>query len=1443
MLAASVRADEDELPQTPVTYLADSPAAQELLDEANRLAAEDQSLDAARTLQQIIDTYPDRLLAGPGQRYANATQAVLDDLRRKPKVLQAYHQLYDSLAQRQLDEAVTADRLDVAALEQIVRRYLATPAGLTAVLHLAALHLERGEIDFAASRLDQAARHPELEQHPDADQRRLRMLAYVQAARGDDLATQTLDKLTAAGVEVQDDLDAVQAILAEAQAAKRNARPADVDETGQPLPDPALGHPSWQRAAPQDAALTDDDDDGDGLAQLMMRQSGQNPAAMRIVRLTLAGPLLVIHDGTSLRVWDAASGRSRWTQPLEQTQTVRQLNARMRMISSTLSPPRQPAVYGDRVFAILGGSPISTFFSGAASGRLDCYSLQTGQLLWKLKPEQIDPTLEGAGFQGRAVVSDGRLYVLVSRQQPGSFNEVYLAALAPETGKVFWSRHIASSSASAYQQAGDASGETVIPAGQRVIVTDGMGVIAAISSLDGSIEWARMFASDLQPVRGRRAMFAPVQQSDVSPPRHVAAVLCDAGLIVPVTWRQDDHGAMRVDPASGQVLNETLPAAGDNIMATASLAGDLLTLDAEQGLTRLDGRTLKVVWRQPVADVDVGAQLDAAGSLIVVATEKQLQLRDAATGEIKQTQPLASPARLHLTPGQLVLTQGETISSFMAWDLALQRLARQMQQQPHNPDPGLALARMGWNERKDDQMFAGLDHALDAANDAVLRDDDAVQQQVFDEALELGQDASVGGRYGPADAIFDRLNKATRSTHQQVLYQVALGEHLARSGRGEQAATAYQAILLNDSMLGEDIAVDGVSQPAELVAQLRLKALIHEQGRTLYERFETQATSELTAAAGDPRALAQVAAHYPLAGAAVEALSQAGDLYAEQGDMAAAAQLYRQAMRHDPTQAMKRSLASRMIHSLELAGQIRQARYWLRRLARHEPSLTLTRDGRTVEADQWLAMLQDQDEVDPNPRVQLPLQPALALDGRLLTPLIATVTPQAAPGVLTRAGSMLRYYDAATGRLLWQLDRPNVQLLWQDASQVLLWHAEASLVEGLQPQTGRALWPSVNVDEALAVVEPRAQDTDQQRGVRRRVIRGANGAQVVVNMQINGGAVLIQQPGMPGDAGDIALTPQQHLFAVGALSLVISDNRGRVMALDRITGEVQWRQATTIALPTALAVSDDSVAIAGVMDSQTAAQMRQNLANPQDLLGNVDGEGGVMTLDLELGESLRPMHRPPSTPFWVGFNDDDLLVVATHDQIIGYQLTDNTQAWATDLSSEQLAGQAWASGNTLLATEQLNNTLALFDLTTGDCLKRLSLQSISAAAPNLRVDVQCRAGLWYACLPQRLVCFDGQGRMKWQDGLLHDVDTPVFDMLAGDRHVFAVQQTGFRKPDRVGQTSPLQVVALDRESGLATQAFELPSLNTPASQSAAAFVINGLAIGNGDQTLLVRGSE
>ena len=164
-------------------WVSTPPRASAALARAREAAANRAWSAAAKALQEVCDEFPDSFANYAKGRYVGTRKWALELLSSMPADVRVeYERLYGRPAQALLGKALAAN--DRAGLYEVVRRFEATEAGLTAILALADRALLRGQPAEARLLLSRVRNlHPEAAIRP-AVQQRVAMAAARDESQG-----------------------------------------------------------------------------------------------------------------------------------------------------------------------------------------------------------------------------------------------------------------------------------------------------------------------------------------------------------------------------------------------------------------------------------------------------------------------------------------------------------------------------------------------------------------------------------------------------------------------------------------------------------------------------------------------------------------------------------------------------------------------------------------------------------------------------------------------------------------------------------------------------------------------------------------------------------------------------------------------------------------------------------------------------------------------------------------------------------------------------------------------------------------------------------------------------------------------------------------------------------------------------------------------------------
>ncbi|MEM6458088.1 MAG: PQQ-binding-like beta-propeller repeat protein [Planctomycetota bacterium] len=1362
----------------PAVYIEDSPAAQELADEAADLLRQGRAGEAAQRLQRVIDTYPDKLMRRGDGSYCDARRWVRGRLAEDEALRSAYRRRFDAAAAQALGVAMaTPGSGREPALSAVRQRYPWTGPGLDAALAVAGLRAERADPAGARRALDEVADHPDL---PSRAETYHELQAWAAALAGDAAAVD-------ASLAAIADATRRQTLASTLGGIARLTTDLDRAPSGGADARPPLDRPLWQvtleRSALQQQAV------------VVQPQTAADPSgAGDDLRPTLAGGRLMVNDNQRVVALDAVSGRRLWVYP-ETGPVVTSAAARQFGFGRVVRDTRRVAVRGDAAFAVLGyavpwqGRRRNLTVEPTRLVRLDA---ARGAARWSVTPGDLDPALQRAAFHGTPALYGDAVIVMVRRSQASSFQDSYLLAVEADTGALRWRRHLASTTGSRRRNVQPAlSSMTLV--GDRVYFCDNLGAAAAIDADTGGVRWVRVLIDEAVDDRGRPVVGAVPLSPDAAP------TLCDGGLVLPL--RIDTTQGLVLDPETG-VVRRRFGADSPLRGATGVLAyrGDLLVIGAAANrldppeLRRLDGATFETRWDiEPAGDAgsDTPRGVTHAavwGGYAVIDRPglRRLDLVDLATGRVEDSAELPWSGRLTADGGRWVVASGQKLAGYLDWPTARAEMRRRAEAAPESPEPGLNLAMMAVNAGQPDAVAEGVDRALRAIGRWPREGEQgADRDRVFRELLAIAERRDV---VEPAviERLFDRLAVATQTPGELVAYNLARGDHHAARGEPDRAAGFYQAVLTEPARAGragDDEASAEAMRRGELAARQRLLDLVSAHGRGFYAAFDRAAAQELAALEADTTrptsAFMDLARRYPLAEAAPRAVLAAARRMAaaEGGDTlggGGAATQFRRAFHLAEADPLRAEIAGSLAAYHEAAGRPVAASRWLEQVRRDHPDLRPLRGGVATDPSAWLAELGDRPQGrEPRPRLTPPWGEAVRLAGVLLPTLDTDSPPDHADGFVYRTRSRqprVAYFDLTTRANRWEAALPvgGLRLVHAGPQTVVLWSERRRLLYGLDAATGEALWPPASAPPLLEDLGPGGL----------AAARRSHAGQIIELIEADFGGNLRAGRAEDPRAGD----DQPPRVIAGASVVAVIDNRGRAFGLDRATGAVLWQTALPLDTVSHAVPTDDAAAVAGLAAPGTEAQA-----------------GRLMLLDLATGRLRFPPIETPDPILRLAVGRDGDLTAIHGGVAARFARRDGTLRWRRPIEGFAPAPELLETETALVLYGGAN--LITLDRNTGQT--RHTGANPTPRRPGPATPMTPHRDRLIGVGPEGVAAFDERLDPLWHDAL-PGVPRRVVASVLGQDHVFAVTRRGS------AVNAPLDVVAIELDTGRAVARGPLP---------------------------------
>ncbi|MEZ6190332.1 MAG: PQQ-binding-like beta-propeller repeat protein [Phycisphaerales bacterium] len=1419
--------------QQPV-YIEDSPAAQDLAEEALELRDQGRLADAAQKLQRVIEEYPHKLMLVSESSYTDALLWVRGKLLDDAELLRAYRSLYGPAAEREVNQAMpTADRaLDVEALREVLARYTLTHAGLDAGLALGAYHLERAEGGDALGVLDELSNHPDL---PDKAGRYHLMRSVACLLIGD----------LAGAAEHEHALRELpdSQYRAEFEALTNRIHPPfrlnGANTGGAPvvssLPE-SLDTPLW------------DIDLLEGLWQGFgnrpdLRNAQIDQVVLRVIPAVNRASVLV-NSGVVVTAYDRASGWRLWERPDKpgaQTESAGVYPGRGLLIE-----PRGVYVSGERAYALLGWlNPNQNVQAGLEGGvSLIAMDAGTGEEFWRVTPDELDPALSKAAFDGTPCGEGGRIYTLAKRVQVSGLHDLYLTAVRESDGGLLWRRHLSSSSVQAHYNAGP-SARMSLHAG-RVYVCDNLGTVYSLDGRTGTVRWVTMLpdAGEANPtVRRNVAGF-----KDLPEPVRVAA-----GLLVPSV--APDGPYLLLDSDTGVIVSELSGGDWDTVDACYPAGANVLGVGA--GVTYFDGQTLEPLWHRALDDerdgrvrgrpaIDPGmvtdpvaqaAGRDTTGALVITTDHRLLALK-LDDGRVLTDHAIDAPGNVLLAPGQVVVASPIALNSYTDWHIAHGQLKERAEGDPSSPQPGMAMARLAMRTGRDPAVLEGIDLALAAVEHPALRpgQEDTRQAEAFGLLREFSDPA--GGASVPLrGALLDRMAVSASGPTQEAAYQMTRAQYLEETGQLDPAVEHYQAVLADPSLSAELYTIGRGSRRAGLEARRMLKALIDKHGREFYQPFDLLAEHEYnelqSRSASDAQAYTELADRYPLALSVNKVRSRAAELYLDAGETASAVRQWQAVYLNTESENDLSSVVGRIVDVYLSADRTELAKRWLRRVEREHPGLVIVQDDQPVSVQAWLSELQHLlAGAEVLPRLDLPLAEPRWVDG------VPVPMESGDPANLPSRDRVLMH----DGQSIWMLAGPGLEELWRkptpagdvrvlamDDQQVVWWSKQAGRIGAMDSRSGESLWPDLDITKELEETG-NPQQREEQRTRQQREFVNLIGGGVIRNPMLRDAASL-----------------DTLMSAIDLTTLMFADRLGRAVCIDRQTGQVRWRTLSPSDSMTALALGDGLVALGGASWADTEAQ-----------------HGVVTLLDTLSGEPIETLIQSDEIATWLGFTENGLLVTAASNKITAYDPATGRTEWRSDVPRSAGPTQVWLGDRLLIYLNQQGDvgSAVVLDVLSGETVNQLPIRKASGQA--LMLDTVLAEGHGYIMTPMRSVGLDASGRLLWSDAICAPIGHLAMQFVgrqyvcliggASPSQALVLPQINFQGHPELEQALREAIAAgqlrtnggyrlylLDRTTGSIVSDTPLNGLG-PIGSGSAAWIDGALLIGSGGRTLVV-GSE
>ena len=635
--------------------------------------------------------------------------------------------------------------------------------------------------------------------------------------------------------------------------------------------------------------------------------------------------------------------------------------------------------YGNRIYARLG-SQSAAYFSGTlsrASSSIVALDWSTqGKMLW----EQRSATLalpkrrtdrnnnRTVSFEGTPVADDRNVYAAVTDRQ--EHTETYVVCMSAESGAVRWVRYVGNASPEGDNNIGFAGGmQTSVTSpgdfNHRLLSLDGptlyyqtnLGALVAIEAATGSTLWVASYP------RQEPSQFGNGGERDLNP-----AVIHEGRVFIAPS---DAEAIFAFDSQSGRLLWKSVRIA-DDIKLTHLLGvarGWLVATGNRVVLFDVKTGELKHAWPESGKALEGNGRGLLAGDKIYWPTQNEIQILDQRTGLRAADPPIklenyhARGGNLVAGDGYLIVAQTDGLVVFCQNSRLIERYREQIALAPEEAANYFRLARAAEAIGRDQDALENYGTAIDKARPSESIDGvplaGAARDQKFRLLLRLAGLARKAGKWDDAATALDSAGKVARSDSERLQAQLAHADVLRAASRPRESVAICQRLLADDRVRSLAVsAADGHrTVRADLLIADRLKSIVLEHGRAVYEPYDREAARLLARgkSAKDPSVLDLLCRTFPEARVIPDALFALGVLYEQEGRLSDASHTYKRLQSLAPDDDRRVLALWRLAHVYESRKLLVSARdSYLELLARF-PKKELDDQGRKATVSELAA--------------------------------------------------------------------------------------------------------------------------------------------------------------------------------------------------------------------------------------------------------------------------------------------------------------------------------------------------------------------------------------------------------------------------------------------------------------------------------------------------------
>ncbi len=1367
-------------PQNPV-YIDDSPRAWEQFQLAQDQVP-DNAGEAVRLYQELLDEYAMKLVpmtAATEDQFVAVRGRVLAELFADKRLLERYRLIETAQAQRLLAPG---------ELKRLAITRSATEPGLEALLRLGQWNFESARFRSALGWLSEAADHPDLTGDRASHCWYMIGMAahYLGDAAGRDRAVAVLPELAGEAEPLRDAMRRRSAGISKSPVEPSisildRAEAVQLQElVSQPIWSTRLdGTPFSQRALL--AGL-------DRSASTTPRQQGPGPGVELTAAATVAGSVVYINEGRTIRAIDRFTGRSLWRPYVD-----RSANSTLSRSGDRIADLNIVVTEGNTLVTLTGHGYADGRDARAADRRVVCLDAGNGELRWARRIDRLDGKEEYGGLipHGAPVVAEGAVFVLARKVSRQLLTSCYLISLDLTDGQVRWARHIASSGGIRSRVARPFS-SPIYHDGDLVVAT-AVGAVARIRADTGETRWLRRYPPPLNPIFAERRAWQI--GGPVATPRGVIALRPDERRVILLDWESGDELAS-VSATGRDAWNAPRYfLANEHTVYGIGREIRVFRLEAlDRPIWRLPGPALQ---SDPTAgpaieDLEIYGRVQLTDGALIVPTPQHLLVIDDETGQIRQIVNADVAGNPLATGAQLVVTGNERLDSYMPFRRAQQMLRQRLAEAPNDPGPALSLLQLGMRARDLGLALEAAELAMEATNaDGATPASQSARHELFDMLLELDR-LHIAQKPPDGETLHAMIEAVAAGPDQRVEHLLAYGDWLADHALA-RAVEVYQSILSTADLVATPRFDGSVERPAAAWAAERLSWIMQRHGRTAYQpqsEFARLRLEQLRTEQDSAPPFLALATEFPLADAAADAALHAANLYAGGGDTPSAVAALIAVYRSDPRRQRAERLLGAVVEHCRLMGWTATAQIVLRYVVETFGDIALdTADG-SREAAAWLASLRSVDRPGRKPRVGDIQGIAERIDGTLVTRYPGVRLAAPTDRMLLYDGDHLRMIRSAGLGTLWSVQlrqRVDPHILQFDRDRLLLWvvapDGDAQAVMFDLSKRGARLWATPWMNEVLG--KP---------------------------------PVLSRRDGRPGQRSpeQAPLNPGECLPLICRNLLVVVRRSGDSVAFDLADrGRQRWKAEPRLAL--------DRVALVLLHDFAMV------LGGSRFGAGEDEPVARLLLVDLATGRQLREITPVDGASVrWMAAGPLGELLYGTAAGIEMLQLPSGRSLWSNLSVAARGVRRGWpVQGSVIIQTQTdrrqgPSNPLRAIKLANGIMSDPFALPARRGWDPSVLNRIVLDDRRVFAMFGERIVRFDASGEVLGADSISDERDYKW--LLPTDDRLVLISRSESRQGRRRRTQHTYRVYSLSENCKLMGDSVELPPVSEPFDRAA---VIDG----------------